>query len=426
MNYFSIFRPAAICAASFLALCPPQTGAVELLLKKGDRLAVVGDSITEQKQYSRFIEDYLLACTPELDLHIFQFGWSGERAPGFANRMDNDLVPWKPDVVTTAFGMNDGSYQPFNDAIGKNYADGTRRIQDRMKEIGARMVVGGPGPVDLDSWRRGEPDADKFYNENLGKLSSIAGGLAKERGFVFANMHPLMMEVMAKAKAANGDAYHVCGGDGVHPGANGHLVMAYTFLKALGVDGNIGTISVDMNAGATATDGHKIISAKAGQVEVESSRYPFCFFGGEKDPNGTRSILPFLPFNEDLNRYLLVVKNLTAENADVTWGNATKTFSKAQLENGVNLPAEFIDNPFSEPFQKLDRSVAAKQQFETQMIKGIVTNFRSMRQALNDDAELDGLLEQLYGKLAAKQEKLQAEARAMVQPVKHQLTIKAN
>ncbi|MDE0867373.1 MAG: SGNH/GDSL hydrolase family protein [Rubripirellula sp.] len=193
-----LLRAVALSFAGLALLSPSSTEARELLLKKGDRLAIVGDSITEQKQYSRFIEDYLLACTPELGLQIFQFGWSGERAPGFANRMDNDLVPWKPTVVTTAFGMNDGSYRPYSDAIGKTYEDGTRRIQDRMKELGARMVVGGPGPVDVDSWKSGEPDADKYYNENLGQLSAIAGKLAKERGFVFADMHALMMDVMAK------------------------------------------------------------------------------------------------------------------------------------------------------------------------------------------------------------------------------------
>ena len=31
-------------------------------LKDGDHVAVVGDSITEQKQYSAFIEAYLVAC----------------------------------------------------------------------------------------------------------------------------------------------------------------------------------------------------------------------------------------------------------------------------------------------------------------------------------------------------------------------------
>src|ERR1043166_367160 len=74
----------------------------DLILKKGQRVAVVGDSITEQKLYSRYIELYLTACLPELELHVVQLGWGGETAPGFAGRMNNDLLPWKPDVVTTS------------------------------------------------------------------------------------------------------------------------------------------------------------------------------------------------------------------------------------------------------------------------------------------------------------------------------------
>jgi hypothetical protein len=33
-----------------------------LILKKGQRIAIVGDSITEQKLYSKFIELYLTSC----------------------------------------------------------------------------------------------------------------------------------------------------------------------------------------------------------------------------------------------------------------------------------------------------------------------------------------------------------------------------
>ena len=66
----------------------------ELVLNKGDRLAIIGDSITEQKLYSKFMEAYLLACHPELDIQCFQFGWGGERAPGFANRMEKTYNPF--------------------------------------------------------------------------------------------------------------------------------------------------------------------------------------------------------------------------------------------------------------------------------------------------------------------------------------------
>src|ERR1051326_8424546 len=39
-----------------------------LMLKKGDRLAICGDSITEQKMYSRIMETYLTVAVPELEV----------------------------------------------------------------------------------------------------------------------------------------------------------------------------------------------------------------------------------------------------------------------------------------------------------------------------------------------------------------------
>ena len=91
----------------------------------------------------------------------------------------------------------------------------------------------------------------------------------------FANVHNAMFDAMPKAKAALGDDYPVCGGDGFHPGPNGQLLMAYAFLKALGVDGEIGTITVDAKGMTTATDGHKVLSSGAGKAELESTRWPF-------------------------------------------------------------------------------------------------------------------------------------------------------
>ena len=66
-----------------LALPCCQAALAEGLLKPGDRIAIVGDSITQQRKYSRFIETYLLACEPRLDVRVFQLGWSGETAQRF-------------------------------------------------------------------------------------------------------------------------------------------------------------------------------------------------------------------------------------------------------------------------------------------------------------------------------------------------------
>jgi hypothetical protein len=84
----------------------------ETLLKPDDYVAVIGDSITEQKLYSLYMEDYLLMCQPTSHLRTTQFGWGGETAPGFAKRMEYDMIRFHPTAATTCFGMNDGRYAP--------------------------------------------------------------------------------------------------------------------------------------------------------------------------------------------------------------------------------------------------------------------------------------------------------------------------
>ncbi|HEV2320385.1 MAG TPA: hypothetical protein VGV18_11585, partial [Verrucomicrobiae bacterium] len=91
------------------------------ILKKGDRLAICGDSITEQRMYSRIIEDYLTMCVPQLDISVRQYGWSGEKAWQFLKRMTNDCLRFDPTIATTCYGMNDFEYRPYEDSIGRSY-----------------------------------------------------------------------------------------------------------------------------------------------------------------------------------------------------------------------------------------------------------------------------------------------------------------
>jgi len=396
------------------------------ILRKGQRVAVVGDSITEQKLYSRYIELYLLGCLPELELRVIQLGWGGETAGGFANRMNYDLMSYKPDVVTTCYGMNDGGYKPVDEATGKRYHDTRADIISRLKNSGATVVVGSPGAVDTRFFKGGGKTA-AMYNATLSELRDIARKLAEHYQMPFADVIDPMLSGMESAKRALGEEYDVCGRDGVHPGPNGHLIMAYAFLKAMGLDGEIGTITLDAGAGtAKATEGHAILSADKGKVEVESRRYPFCFSGDEKSPGGTRSILPYVPFNQDLNRLTLVVKNLPGEKARIQWGALSKGFTKAELEKGVNLAEQFSENPFTESFRKLEGLVAAKQGYETVMIKQTVNSFPRLVEMSGKDPEIAASVEALRKQLFSAQDRMAQNARAAVVPVRHTITVSAD
>jgi len=392
------------------------------LLRRGDRVAIVGDSITEQRLYSRFIEDYLLMCAPELDLRVFQLGWSGERAPGFQARLANDLLPLKPTVVTLCYGMNDGGYRPYVAAIGEAYGKSLREIVKQVKAAGAMPVVGSPGAVDFNFFKRDSVDAPA-YNANLAQLRDIARDIAREEGSPYAAVHDDLVLAQRKSKPVLGETFDVCGTDGVHPRADGHLVMAYAFLKSLGLDGQIGSVVIDMAGANTAGPGHAVLASSPGAVELESSKYPFCFFGDPAKPDGTRSIVPFVPFNETLNRFTLTVKNLGTPKAIVTWGDQQRSFSKEQLEAGVNLAAEFSATPFDAAFFEVDKLVGQKQEYQTAMVKGFVTSFRLGRQLLPGDQAAEDAMNTLRARLMARDDALHAAVLAAFKPVKHKIVV---
>jgi lysophospholipase L1-like esterase len=421
MNRIALFSVAA-SVVGFCGINAAVTRAADEKgehLKTGDYVAVIGDSITEQKQYSVFIEDYLLMCKPQPGLSVTQFGWGGETSWGFAGRMQNDMVPFGVTVATTNFGMNDGGYSPENPDKAKHYHDAYTSVVEQLKKAGVRfIVVGSPGAVDTESFRH-DPAAAEMYNKTLGAERDLAKQVAQEQGVAFADVFTPMISVMEKAKAKYGKTYVVCGGDGVHPGPNGHLVMAYAYLKGLGCDGNIGTITVDLPGNkATATDGHKVLSDNAGVVEVESTRYPFCFSGDPKAPNATTGIIEFFPFNEDLNRFTLVVTGASADKKyNVTWGKDTKEFTGAALTKGINLAAEFLNSPFADAFKAVDSKVRAQQNFETPLVK------QKIHDLLKQKAEDKEKIDKQRTELMAGDEPLREESAAAVVPVKHTIKV---
>lgn len=344
-----------------------------LLLKPGDRLAICGDSITEQKMYSRIMETYLTVCVPQFGVTVRQYGWSGETAQGFLRRMTNDCLRFSPTIATTCYGMNDHRYRPYEDPIGQAYCEYTTAIVQSFKQTGARVVLGSPGCVGkMPSWVKTASGTVEDLNLSLCKLRNMDIEIATKEQVAFADVFWPMFTAGFEAQRKYAPDYAIAGKDGVHPGWAGQLVMAYAFLKAMGLDGNIGTFTVDLASGkATATAGHKVVSSKAGEVTLESRRYPFCATGDEKSDGSIRSAMTLIPFNQNLNRLKLIAKNAKAKSYKVTWGSETRTYSAEQLARGVNLAADFAVNPFADAFKKVEDAVLAKQSYETKQVKQI-------------------------------------------------------
>ncbi len=394
----------------------------ESLLPPNARVAVIGDSITEQKIYSKYIETYLLACTGRSDIKVFQFGWSGERAGGFAARLENDLAVFNPNVATTCYGMNDASYKPYAPEIGAEYEKNMRAVIDGLKKVGVTvMAIGSPGGVDPDYFKKNVTGQD--YNDNLSHLRDIAKKLAEENKQPFANVYDTMISALTKSKAALGKEYGPFGGDGFHPAPAGQLLMAQAFLKALGFDGDIGRVTIDMKGPNTASAGHVIKGLQLGSATLESSKWPFVFDADPTSAGSNRSILPFTSFNQDLNRFNLRVLNLTTDKAKVTWGSQSKDFTRDQLEAGVNLAAEFTKTPFDEAFAGLTNAISQKESYETILIKNLVTHMRVIATEAAEDPKVAEALTKLKKKLADEHAKQDASVRKFIKPVTHTIKV---
>jgi lysophospholipase L1-like esterase len=391
--------------------------AKEPLLKNGDRLAILGDSITEQKRYSVIIEAYITGCLPELDITTRQYGWSGEQAGGFIKRMENDVLRFKPTIATSCYGMNDFRYVPFDQKIADEYRKNQTTIVQAFKKAGARFVVGSPGIIDsVPHWVKTASGTKKDLNLSLSKFRNVALEVAKAENVGFADVYQPMLIANHVGQKKYGSNFMVAGKDGVHPLWTGHVIMAYAFLKGLGVDGDLGTITYDEASGkATSVNGHEILSSADGKVTVRSTKLPFSSALKALDSDDSiTAARALIPFDDELNRLTLKLNGPKATAYDVTWGETTKRYTAAELSTGVNLAKDFPIHPLSAPFRKIFEAVTDKQNYETEQIKKLV-------HGAEGKADMEGIFE--------KSEKVRAEKVAAIaalrKPVEHSILIKA-
>ncbi len=393
----------------------------EPLLQPNDVVAICGDSITQRQVYSAYIEDYLLMCQPVTGIRTVQFGSNGAGAYVLGKRTPRDLAFFHPTVATMMYGMNDGQYKPLNDERANGFRQGMLGSIDALKKIGIRtIIVGSPSCVD---WVK-NPEGRKMYNGTLAGLGDISRTIAQQQSLPFADIHAAMGDAIAKGEAAV-PGFNV-GGDGTHVGPAGHLMIAYALLKGMGLDGAVGTITVDLATHkAEGSPGQKIVSISGGSVEIESTRYPFCFL--PNPPNYAANItaagaLPFLPFNAELNRYLLVVHGLTSARATITWGGQSQVFARTDLEKGINLADCFAaENPFLTAFAKVDAAVHQQQDQETRATWEYFADANdALRRAIPSQTSV---LDQIQDAAIKRCDALASAAAAQVVPVRHTILI---
>src|SRR5436305_3241433 len=90
--------------AGFLCLtAAPAVCAQDFFLKKGDVVVVMGDSITEQRLYSNYLEIWSQTRFPSYHLVFRNVGIGGDTSGGGNARFKRDVLAFQPTVLTVDF-----------------------------------------------------------------------------------------------------------------------------------------------------------------------------------------------------------------------------------------------------------------------------------------------------------------------------------
>ena len=318
---------------------------------------LLGDSITEQRQYTTYIETYVLSRYPRWNITFRNLGWSGSRVGGGLAGMARDLLPLHPAAITIDYGMNDARA---GDAGYDLFVTNTLKLVQQLKSAGTRVALLTPSPE--ERYEANQP-AGSAYNRMLWKYSLGLQKIAEQEGVLFVDQYTPFVSVIETGRQAG--VLGATGGvrlipDGVHPNWAGHLVMATAILKGLGASAAVSRAEIDAATGKViATEGCEIEMLPATGKAVAFRRKDRCLpWFIPADGRLVLGIPGFAPL-DDLSRYDLRVTNLTAPNYKLTIDEVEAgIFPKAKLAEGVNLSLQA--GPITAEAEKLFGSVCDK------------------------------------------------------------------
>jgi lysophospholipase L1-like esterase len=344
--------------------------AADFFFKDGDVVVMIGDSITEQHLYSNYVEMCTVTRFPAWKLTFRNVGIGGDRSPGGNNRFKRDVLPHKPTAMTVDFGMNDGGYGAFRDELFKPYFSGLEGMAEQAKAANIRVAWITPQPLD-----GGEPGKTALtgYNQTLEKFSEGVKAVAEKSGGTFVDQFHPYLAVLDKARNQATAYERITGGDAVHPGPPGQMLMAAAILKGLNFPREVSSVEIDAGA-------KKVVAAKNcqatglaeqnGGIQFDRLDAALPFF-----PSEAMSILAWSPILEELNDYSLKVTGLKSGTYEIRLGGrAVANHSSDELAKGVNLAAAALaGGPVAEKVQSIKAAIEAKNRYHhDRVFRGVV------------------------------------------------------
>ncbi len=325
-----------------LAMCAVRTHGQEIPLHENDRVVFYGDSITAQRLYTRFVEDFVLTRYPQIHVTFWNGGIPGDTVYGgytgdMPTRLKRDLVPHKPTVVTIMLGMNDGYYMEFNQKYFETYKEGYRRLLDAIHSgtPAARVTLISPTPY--DEFTHGTEFA--HYNEVVSRHSAFVKELAASSHLGFSDFNQVETDLLNAGAQKDRSLAALLIPDRIHPAEASHWLMAAKLARSWGLSPIVSSLQIDATMGKTVTtENTQVTDLKVADGILQWTQ--------------TDNALPLpLLLDDAMIQFVLSVSDLAAINQQLLRVNGLPaarymlgiddhkiaSFTREQLATGVNL-----------------------------------------------------------------------------------------
>jgi lysophospholipase L1-like esterase len=321
--------------------------------KAGDRVVFAGNSITEAGFYELYVWQYYQLHFPNQRITVCNAGIGGDVAGQINDRFDLDLVRLKPSVLVLTFGMNDSRYFEYSntpqekvraEAVATSFKS-FQQIETKLKalpNVSKVMMTSSP----FDETRGGSNNRFTGKYKTMLEIAAFQEEAAKKNGWAFVDLMRPMQEINEREQQKD-SMFTLTGSDRIHPGNAGHMVMAWLFLRAQGLAGNVvADVAIDAN-GKLIRSANSTVSAikqSNGQLSFDylAKSLPFPSDSNSRlwdNPQKQYEALNVTPFTKEMNQELLTVGGLEkAQQYEISIdGRSIGSWSGADLDKGINL-----------------------------------------------------------------------------------------
>ena len=379
------------------------------VFREGERVAFVGNSITCGGRYHSYIWLYYMTRFPGMRIDMFNEGVGGDVVLQMTQRMDK-VFEHNPTIVTLTFGMNDVGYMDFtlpgNEITGKNNVktslNNYRQLEKMLKGYPQikKILIGG-SPYDETSQFNRVPFPGK--NDLIVEIADSLAESAKQNKWNFIDFNRPMVAINQREQRFD-STFTLCGRDRVHPSTDGHMVMAYLFLKAQGLtDRPVADVVID----ATGKSTTRAVNCSVTDLSVSPQQISFTYLANalpfpvdssfyDNELHNQADALKVIPFMEEMNQEGLTVAGLQDGYYLLKiGGREIARLTSHQLSRGINLAA-YGNTPQYEQAQHIARLNEQRWLMEREMREYYWMEYHLMRRTgllwKGNEAAVDTLL----------------------------------